>query len=116
MCRVTDICMCIKVLSDRKLYSLKTINEICDTFPRQDAEGIRDTYRTGEFYVKGNLSGSEMYKICSSDEELTEFLRAAGEKGNIFANNAREPLSYASLLIKNFKRLITYCEPNGGTV
>jgi len=55
-----------------------------------------------------------MYKICSSDTELKEFLD--NTKNGIFANNAREPLMYASLLVTDLKRLITYREPNGGTI
>lgn len=55
-----------------------------------------------------------MYKICSSDTELKEFLD--NTENGIFANNAREPLMYASLLVNDLKRLITYREPNGGTI
>ena len=114
MCMVNEIVLCMKLTSDEQIYSLKSVAEVKDTFSQQDVSGITENSLKNEYYVTEHDGYTEMYKICSSDAELKEFLD--NTENGIFANNAREPLMYASLLVNDLKRLITYREPNGGTI
>lgn len=113
MCSVNEIVMCEQTFSDdERVMSLKSVEEVMNTFSKDDCKGIKTCSEHGQFYA--NRSGK--YKICSSDDELIRFVNETDKKGTIFANNAHEPLSYAAGLISNMKKLITYSEPNGGTI
>ena len=97
MCRISDVVMEVKTLTDREIYSIKTLQEVRDTFKREDVEGIENS--TG-FYQ--NASGR--YKICSSDSELLSFCEGKECAENaIFACSSAEALKYLGTLM-NLKR------------
>ena len=80
MCKVSDIVLEVKTLTDGEIYSIRTLQEIRDTFPKKDVIGIENT---DGYYA--NSTGK--YKICSSDSELlfvivpdTQYLPAPAQK------------------------------------
>lgn len=74
MCMVNEIVLCMKLTSDEQIYSLKSVAEVKDTFSQQDVSGITGNSLKNEYYVTEHNGYTEMYKICSSDTELKEFL------------------------------------------
>lgn len=43
MCKVSDIVLEVKTLTDGEIYSIRTLQEIRDTFPKKDVIGIGGT-------------------------------------------------------------------------
>lgn len=85
MCKVSDIVLEVKTLTDGEIYSIRTLQEIRDTFPKKDVIGIENT---DGYYA--NSTGK--YKICSSDSELLTFCDCA--RHAIFACSSTEAMQY----------------------
>lgn len=94
MCTVSDIVLEVKTLTNGEIYSIRTLQEIRDTFPKKDVIGIENT---DGYYA--NSTGK--YKICSSDSELLTFCDCA--RHAIFACSSTEAMQYLGSLINTKK-------------
>lgn len=104
--KITDMVMCINFLSSSQVYSLKTVDEVINTFKKEDVKGILNTLNTEKYYA----TDFGKYKIPKDDQQVMSFIKACNSENIIFANSSREPLSYVSSIMKDVTRYLTYNE------
>jgi len=65
MCTVSDIVLEVKTLTDGEIYSIRTLQEIRDTFPKKDVIGIENipTVPVNVRTENGDLSADLLLEI-----------------------------------------------------